>query len=150
VTFASGTNIVNAVIGTGATLHANDSLVGGSGNDTLSLSGNGALDLTTFNFSRFETVTMSANEALTLNGSNLTINGSAKGSDIFQFNSNFSSSYTLNNFVGSGPAHDSIKLDKALLSGTTQSAWLSANVTQAGHDVLVHDGNNTITIHGAT
>src|SRR5262249_54529467 len=78
VTFASGTNTVNATIGSGATLHAGDSLVGGTGgtgSDTLNLSGKGSLDLNSFTFSGFETVNLDAQETVTFNGSNLNING---------------------------------------------------------------------------
>src|SRR5206468_11422792 len=107
---------VIAVIGNGATLHASDSLVGGTGTDTLTLSGTGSLDLNSFTFTGFETINMSAKETLTLNGSSLTINASSGGLDTFQFHSNFSSTYTINNFIGSGSTHDTIQLDTSLLS----------------------------------
>ena len=164
VTFAGGTNTVNAVIGAAATLHAGDTLAGGSGSDTLNLSGSGSLDLNSFNFSRFETVDMSAGEKLTLNGSSLTINGSAGGSDTFQFHANLGGNHTINNFVGSGSSHDTIDLDKSLLGGssgstivlfgktfggTSKGSWLDQNVVASGSDVVIHDGNNTITVTNA-
>ena len=54
VSFASGSNAVNAVIGAGATLQAGDSLAGGSGIDTLNLSGSGSIDLNSIGLTGFE------------------------------------------------------------------------------------------------
>jgi hypothetical protein len=45
VTFTGGSNTVSATIGAGATLNSGDSLTGGSGTDTLVVSGSGTLDL---------------------------------------------------------------------------------------------------------
>ena len=101
VSFDGGTNTVNAVIGTGATLGKGDSLVGGTGTDTLNLSGKGSLDLNSFNFSQFDTINMSAGRTLTLNDKSLTIKGSA-GADTLQFHANLGGTHTVNNFVASG------------------------------------------------
>ena len=106
---------MNAVIGTGATLQAGDSLAGGSGTDTLNLSGKGSLDFTSFNFSGFETINAGAGQKLTINGSSVTINGSTAGSDTFQFHANLGGNHTINNFVGSGSSQDTINLDKSLI-----------------------------------
>ena len=75
VAFDSGANTVDAVIGTGATLHAGDTLAGGSGIDTLNLSGAGSFDLKTIALTGFEQLNLSANETVTLNNENLSVHG---------------------------------------------------------------------------
>jgi hypothetical protein len=56
VSFTGGTNTVKA---TSTTLNAGDSLTGGSGTDTLALTGGGTINLNTPNaFTGFENVTV--------------------------------------------------------------------------------------------
>jgi hypothetical protein len=150
VAFGGGTNTVNAVLGKSATLHPGDSLIGGTGTDSLVLSGKGSLDLTQFTFSGFENIKMGTGEKLTLNGSSLSINAAA-GSDTVAFHSNFSSAYTINGFVATGSTHDTIDLDKSLLGTGTSNQWLSntTNIYQSGSNVVIHDGSNTITVLNA-
>ena len=170
LTFASGANVVNAVIGKGATLNSVDSLTGGSGVDQLVLSGTGSVDLNSLTkFAGFEEVDVTGsgqtliakdnlNAAQILNliiadkGTNAVTHG-----DTFVFHQTSFANYTLANFVwdSSGSlVHDSIQLSKSLLANTseTSSQWLNnsfgqTNVTQdsAGHAVI-HDGNNTIVL----
>jgi len=87
VTFTSGTNTVNGTIGTGATLLTTDKLTGGSGTDTLVISGSNA----TFNlgsmakFTGFEDITLSgSSDTLTLNAGSYTLTVGS-GSDVLNF-----------------------------------------------------------------
>ena len=75
VSFDGGTNIVNAAIGTGATLGTGDSLVGGTGMDTLNLTGAGAIDLNKFALTGFENLNLAAGETVTLNSAQFTVHG---------------------------------------------------------------------------
>ncbi|TMJ88280.1 MAG: hypothetical protein E6G79_02835, partial [Alphaproteobacteria bacterium] len=143
LTFASGANVVNAVIGKGATLNSVDSLTGGSGVDQLVLSGTGSVDLNSLTkFAGFEEVDVTGsgqtliardnlNAAQILNliiadkGTNAVTHG-----DTFVFDQTSFANYTLANFVwdSSGSVvHDTIQLSKSLLANTseTSSQWLN-------------------------
>src|SRR5262249_905472 len=95
-------------------------------------------------------VNMSSNETLTFNGSSLTVNGAASGFDTFQFHSNFAANYTINNFVGSSMARDTIELDSSVLGGQSNNIWLHTNVVASGNNAIIHDGRNIITVVNGT
>ncbi|WP_420965872.1 VCBS domain-containing protein [Bradyrhizobium sp. B120] len=143
VSFTSGTNIVNATIGTGATLNTGDSLTGGTGTDTLVISGNsGTFDLNGLaTFSGFENVTLSGTgDSLTLkNGQNLTVNAGSgntitlgTGNDTVSFTSGTN---TVNATIGTGATLNS---GDRLTGGT-------------GTDTLAISGNSgTFDLNGLT
>src|SRR5207248_10440829 len=58
-------------------------------------------------------------------------------------------SYTINNFVATGVSVDTMQLDKSVLGAQTQNDWLTTHVVVSGSDVLITDGNNTITVKNA-
>ena len=85
VSFTSGTNTVNATIGTGATLLTSDNLAGGSGTDTLAISGsNGSINLGSLvAFTGFEDITLSGNnDVLTLGNNALTVTITGTGDTV--------------------------------------------------------------------
>ena len=85
VSFTSGTNTVKATIGTGATLLTSDSLTGGSGVDTLAISGNsGSINLGSLVvFTGFEDVRLSGNsDTLTLGNNGLTVTITGTGDTV--------------------------------------------------------------------
>ena len=129
VSFDSGTNTVNAVIGTGATLHAGDTLAGGSGTDTLNLSGAGSIDLNSIALTGFEKLNLGDNESVTLNNSSLAVHGS--GNDV----------------VTLGTGTDSVSFD----SGTnTVNAVIGAGATlHAGDSLTGGTGIDTLNLSGA-
>jgi hypothetical protein len=168
VSFTDGTNTINAKIGTGATLNSGDSLTGGTGTDTLSLSGTGSFDLNNLSkFTGFEEVDLTGSGQTLIVKDNLgsaqmlsltlADTGAGTHGDTFVFHSASYANYSLTSFVwdNSGSVvHDTIRLSKSLLANTseTSSQWLTnsfgqTNVTDdgAGHAVI-HDGNNTITL----
>ena len=129
VSFASGTNAVNAVIGAGATLQAGDSLAGGSGIDTLNLSGSGSIDLNSIGLTGFETLNLGANETVTLNNASLVVHG--EGNDV----------------VTLGTGTDSV----SFASGSnTVNAVIGAGATlQAGDSLAGGSGIDTLNLTGS-
>ena len=132
----TGTNTLNAVIGTSATLNSTDSLTG-DGSDDLVLTGNNAslnLGSGLAAFTGFSTVTLNGtSESLTLkSGQNITVNGGGSGDAV-----------TLAVHTGS----DTIDFTKGTntvnaVIGTNATLNSTDSLTGAGSDTLVLTGNN--------
>jgi T1SS-143 domain-containing protein len=121
---------VNGIIGAGATLNAADSLSGGSGTDTLVLTGSGSFDLNTLaSFTGFEKVTLNGvGQSLTLkNGENLQVTGGngntvtlgTSGNDTVAFTggtntvNTTNAQFNANQTITGGSGADTIKITSA-------------------------------------
>jgi hypothetical protein len=151
-----GVEVINATIGSRATLLSTDYL-SGNGTTTLNLNGSGSFDFNSMSdFEGFSTINAGQNEFLTFKGTSwvpqLTINAASGGADTFAFHATAFGSYLINNFISNGSNHDYIQLDQAVLNqgGTeiSQSEWINQNVSPAGGNWTIQDGNNTIIVVG--
>ncbi|MDR9808892.1 beta strand repeat-containing protein [Rhizobium hidalgonense] len=132
VSFTGGTNTVSGTIGAGATLNSSDRLTGGSGTDTLVISGSGSFDLNSFaTFTGFENVNLTGTgKSLTLkNGQNLTVNAGS------------------GNTVTLGTGKDTV----SFTGGTnTVSGMIGAGATLNSNDGLAGgNGTDTLVISGS-
>jgi large repetitive protein len=150
VTFAdNGVHTINAVIGTSATLVSGDSLTGGTGVDTLVLSGSGTSSITSFDFSKpitgvititgFENVDAShyiGSTGLKLTGGTNTtfLTGGSGGDSI----SGGAGDNTLNGGIGNDT-----------LSGGAGSDVFIYNAASSGNDTIIDftHGSDTITFN---
>ncbi|WP_342710725.1 VCBS domain-containing protein [Bradyrhizobium sp. B124] len=161
VSFTSGTNTVNATIGTGATLNSGDSLTGGTGTDTLAISGNSAtFDLNSLAvFSGLENVTLSGTgDSLTLkNGQNLTVNAGSgntitlgTGNDTVSFTSGANAVNAISSTLNNG---DSLTggsgTDTLALTGGGGFNLNSLTAFTGFENITVDNGNTTLTLKNA-
>ena len=153
IDFTTGTNTVNAQLGTSgvATINAtgtaatSDSLTG-AGNDTLALTGSGSLNLNQLNaFTGFSTVTLNgSSENLTLYaGENLTVNGGGSGDSVTL--AVHSGTDTIHFATGTNTVNSVIGTNATL--NATGTAATSDSLTGAGNDTLALSGNGSLDLN---